>query len=156
MQYRLKDWGISRQRYWGTPIPMIYCEKDGIVPVPYDELPVELPKVDDVHRPRRLAAGAGPGVRERDVSRSAAARRGARPTRWTRSSTRRGTSSGSAIRRTTSCRSIRRRSRYWMPVDFYSGGVEHAILHLIYSRFFTRVFRDVGLTSTSTSRSRGC
>ena len=55
-----------------------------------------------------------------------------------------------------SCRSIRRRSRYWVPVDFYSGGVEHAILHLIYSRFFTRVFRDLGLVDASTSRSRGC
>ena len=115
------------------------------MPVPDDQLPVELPKVDDVHRPRRFAAGAGAGVRQRDVSRRAAARRGARPTRWTRSSTRRGTSYRFCDPTNTELPFDPATAAYWMPVDFYSGGVEHAILHLIYSRFFTRVFRDVGL-----------
>ena len=93
---------------------------------------------------RGLAARTRARVRRTRNARPAAVRHGARPTRWTRSSTRRGTSSGSAIRTTRTCRSIRRRSAYWVPVDFYSGGIEHAILHLIYSRFFTGVFRDLG------------
>ena len=145
VQFRLKDWGISRQRYWGTPIPMIHCPVDGIVPVPDDQLPVELPKVARVYRPRRFAAGERSRVRERDVSRSAAGRRGAKPTRWTRSSIRRGTSTASPTRTTTQLPFDPKKVGYWCPVDFYSGGIEHAILHLIYSRFFARVFHDLGM-----------
>ena len=137
VQYRLKDWGISRQRYWGTPIPVIHCPKDGVVPVPDDQLPVELPEGRRVHRARATRRWRTCRVRERDVSevrRPGAARDG----------------HDGHVRRFVvvllpllrsaqrpSCRSIRRRSRYWLPVDFYIGGVEHAILHLIYSRFFT-------------------
>jgi leucyl-tRNA synthetase len=143
VQYRLKDWGISRQRYWGTPIPMIYCEKDGIVPVPDDQLPVELPKVAQfsgrgdsplAQVPEFVNVNCpkcgGPARRETDTMdtfvdsswyfyRFADPRNNAQPF------------DPAAV-------------KYWLPVDFYSGGVEHAILHLIYSRFFARVFRDLG------------
>ena len=145
VQYRLKDWGISRQRYWGTPIPMIYCEKDGIVPVPDDELPVVLPKVatftgrgdSPLAQVPEFVNATCPEVRRPGAARD---RHDGHVRRLVlvllpllRSAEHR-----PAVR-------SRRRSRYWMPVDFYSGGVEHAILHLIYSRFFTRVFRDLGL-----------
>ena len=149
VQFRLKDWGISRQRYWGTPIPMIYCEKDGIVPVPDDQLPVELPKIARVHRPRRFAAGAGAGVRQRHVSE---VRRSGAPRDRHDGHLRRLVLVLLPLRRsraTTTMPFDPAAVKYWLPVDFYSGGVEHAILHLIYSRFFARVFRDLGLVDHS-------
>jgi leucyl-tRNA synthetase len=148
IQFRLKDWGISRQRYWGTPIPMIYCEKDGIVPVPLDQLPVELPKVAAfTGRGESPLAQVpafvnvtcptchGPARRETDTMdtfvdsswyfyRFADPRNGELPV-------------------------DPEKVKYWLPVDFYIGGIEHAILHLIYSRFFARVFRDLGLVDHS-------
>ncbi len=142
--YRIKDWGVSRQRYWGTPIPMVYCDKDGIVPVAEKDLPVLLP--DNV--PITLAGGSpllnvpeflnttcpkcgGPAKRETDTMdtfvdsswyfyRYADARNGKAPF-------------DSA------------KIAYWFPIDQYIGGVEHAILHLIYSRFWTKFMRDMGL-----------
>ena len=148
VQYRLKDWGISRQRYWGTPIPMIYCEKDGIVPVPDDQLPVLLPKVTEftgrgdsplAQVPEfvnvKCPTCHGPARRETDTMDTFV------DSSW-------------YFYRFADPRNEQRpvdpaTVKYWLPVDFYVGGVEHAILHLIYSRFFARVFRDLGLVDHS-------
>jgi leucyl-tRNA synthetase len=146
VQYRLKDWGISRQRYWGTPIPVLYCDKCGMVPVAYDDLPVVLPKTvqfsgrgdsplgripEFVNAP--CPGCGGPAPRETDTM---------------------DTLVDSSWYFFRFCDPHNQELpfdpetvAYWGPVDFYSGGVEHAILHLIYSRFFCRVFRDLGMTS---------
>jgi leucyl-tRNA synthetase len=145
VQFRLKDWGISRQRYWGTPIPVIYCEKCGMVPVPTDDLPVLLPKTAEftgrgdsplAHIPEFVNTTCpdcgGPARRETDTMDTFV------------------DSSWYFFRfcdpENANLPFEPEKVGYWGPVDFYSGGVEHAILHLIYSRFFTRVFRDLGLT----------
>ena len=102
--YRLRDWLISRQRYWGTPIPIIYCERDGIVPVPFEDLPVRLPENVDYRGRGDNPLNHDEAFLYVDLPASAASRRGARRTRWTRSSTRPGT--GIAI-----CRPARRTAR---------------------------------------------
>ena len=114
------------------------------MPVPEKDLPVVLPlDVKITGKGGRRCERAG--VREREVSEVRRAARGARPTRWTRSSIRPGISIATAIRTIPTRRSIRQKIAYWFPIDQYIGGVEHAILHLIYSRFFTKVMRDIGL-----------
>ena len=148
VQYRLKDWGISRQRYWGTPIPMIYCEKDGIVPVPDDQLPVVLPKVAEFS-----GRGDSPLAHVREfVNVKCPKCHG--PARRETDTMDTFVDSSWYFYRFADPRNDRQpfdpaKVKYWLPVDFYSGGVEHAILHLIYSRFFARVFRDVGLVDHS-------
>ncbi len=148
VQYRLKDWGISRQRYWGTPIPVVYCEKCGMVPVPYDALPVLLPKITEFS-----GRGDSPLAQIPEFVNTTCPN-----------------CDGPARRETDTMDTFVDSSwyfyrfcdpkddqlpfdpetvGYWGPVDFYSGGVEHAILHLIYSRFFSRVFRDLGMTTIS-------
>jgi leucyl-tRNA synthetase len=144
--YRLKDWGISRQRYWGTPIPMLYCEKDGIVPVPERDLPVILPENVNI----ALAVGSplsglpefvnatcpkcgGPARRETDTMDTFV------DSSW-------------YFYRYTDAHNDRapfdsKTAQYWFPIDQYIGGVEHAILHLIYSRFWTKFMRDLGLVT---------
>jgi len=144
VQFRLKDWGISRQRYWGTPIPMIHCPIDGVVPVPDEQLPVELPKVTEftgrgdsplASVPEfvnvRCPKCGGPAKRETDTMDTFV------DSSW-------------YFYRFADAHNDQlpfdpKKVAYWGPVDFYSGGVEHAILHLIYSRFFARVFHDLGM-----------
>ena len=143
VQYRLKDWGISRQRYWGTPIPMIYCEKDGIVPVPDDQLPVALPKVAEF-----TGRGDSPLAQVKEFVEVRCPRCGGAARRETDTMDTFVDSSWYFYRfadpRNGKQPFDPAAVNYWLPVDFYSGGVEHAILHLIYSRFFARVFRDLG------------
>ncbi len=144
--YRLKDWGISRQRYWGTPIPMLYCEKDGIVPVPEKDLPVILPEAIDIaHSLGSPLSGlpefvnvtcpkcGGPARRETDTMDTFV------DSSW-------------YFYRYTDAHNDRapfdsKTAQYWFPIDQYIGGVEHAILHLIYSRFWTKFMRDLGLVA---------
>jgi leucyl-tRNA synthetase len=148
VQYRLKDWGISRQRYWGTPIPMIYCGTDGIVPVPDDQLPVELPKVAQFS-----GRGDSPLAQIPEFVNVACPKCGRPAKRETDTMDTFVDSSWYFYRfadpRNSDMPFDPAAVKYWLPVDFYSGGVEHAILHLIYSRFFARVFRDLGLVDHS-------
>jgi leucyl-tRNA synthetase len=146
VQYRLKDWGISRQRYWGTPIPIIYCEKDGVVPVPYEDLPVTLPEVTTF-----TGKGDSPLAQVADFVNVACPKCGGAARRETDTMDTFVDSSWYFLRFTDPGNPDLpfdpAAAAYWMPVDFYSGGVEHAILHLLYSRFFTRVLRDIGLVT---------
>ena len=144
VQFRLKDWGISRQRYWGTPIPMVYCDTCGIVPVPYEQLPVELPKVTNF-----TGRGDSPLAQVPEFVNVSCPKCGGRARRETDTMDTFVDSSWYFYRfcdpKNDALPFDPAKAKYWMPVDFYSGGVEHAILHLIYSRFFARVFRDLGM-----------
>jgi leucyl-tRNA synthetase len=144
--YRLKDWGISRQRYWGTPIPMLYCEKDGIVPVPEKDLPVILPENIEI----TLAGGSPLGKIPEFVNATCPKCGG--PARRETDTMDTFVDSSWYFYRYTDAHNDRvpfdsKIAQYWFPIDQYIGGVEHAILHLIYSRFWTKFMRDIGLVT---------
>jgi len=142
--YRLKDWGISRQRYWGTPIPMLYCEKDGIVPVPEKDLPILLPDNVDI-----TLTGGSPLGRVPEFVNATCPKCGG-PARRETDTMDTFVDSSWYFYRYTDAHNDRapfdsKTVDYWFPIDQYIGGVEHAILHLIYSRFWTKFMRDMGL-----------
>jgi len=142
--FRLKDWGVSRQRYWGTPIPMVYCEKDGIVPVPEKELPVILPDHVDI-----TLSGASPLAKVPEFVNVVCPKCGG-PARRETDTMDTFVDSSWYFYRYADAHNDRApfdssTANYWFPIDQYIGGVEHAILHLIYSRFWTKFMRDLGL-----------
>lgn len=141
-QYRLRDWGISRQRYWGCPIPLIHCEHCGVVPVPDTQLPVKLP--EDL-----VPDGSGNPLAKNPAFYQCTCPKCGKPAR--RETDTMDTFVDSSWYYLRFCNKdqdagmVDARSKYWMPVDQYIGGIEHAILHLLYSRFWTKVMRDIGL-----------
>ena len=142
VHYRLRDWGISRQRYWGCPIPLIYCDACGVVPVPDDQLPVVLPE-DLVPDGSGNPLAKTPSFYECSCPRCGSPRGGKRIP-WILSWIRPGITSAMPVPIRTSAMTDARVD-YWLPVDQYIGGIEHAILHLLYSRFWSKVMRDLGL-----------
>jgi leucyl-tRNA synthetase len=142
--FRLKDWGVSRQRYWGTPIPMLYCAKDGIVAVPEKDLPVLLPEHVDI-----TLTGASPLANVPEFVNATCPKCGG-PARRETDTMDTFVDSSWYFYRYTDAHNERtpfdsKEIAYWFPIDQYIGGVEHAILHLIYSRFWTKFMRDLGL-----------
>ena len=144
VHYRLRDWGVSRQRYWGAPIPIIYCDACGAVPVPEDQLPVVLP--EDVQ-----FKGVGSPLKQMpEFYETACPQCGGQATRETDTFDTFVESSWYFAR--YACPDSKNamldaREAYWMPVDQYTGGIEHAILHLLYARFWQKLMRDCGLSA---------
>jgi len=148
VNYRLRDWLISRQRYWGAPIPIVYCEKCGIVPVPEKDLPVELPKKVDF-----APTGESPLKNLESFYKAKCPRCGGEARREIDTMDTFVCSSWYYYRyldpKNDKEFAGQDKVRRFMPVDLYIGGVEHAVLHLLYSRFFTKVLQDAGYVDFS-------
>ncbi len=145
VNFKLRDWLISRQRYWGAPIPMIYCKKCGTIPVPVSDLPVELPHVDN-YKPS--GTGASPLAAIEEFVNTTCPRCGGEARRDTDTISQWVCSSWYFLRYASPSYQEgpfdEEKVKIWLPVDLYVGGVEHAILHLLYARFFTKVLYDAG------------
>jgi leucyl-tRNA synthetase len=144
--YRLRDWGISRQRFWGAPIPIIYCERCGIVPVPEEDLPVRLPEHADF-----TGIGESPLAAVAEFVHTSCPKCGAAARRETDTMDTFVDSSWYFFRycdpRNDAAPFDKERSAYWTPVSQYIGGIDHAVMHLLYTRFWTKFMRDIGLVS---------
>jgi leucyl-tRNA synthetase len=141
VQYRLRDWGISRQRYWGTPIPVVHCDACGVVPVPYEDLPVVLP--EDL-----VPDGSGSPLTKCEAFLRCTCPKCGQPARRETDTMDTFVDSAWYYMRYASAGAptmVDARNDYWMPMDVYIGGIEHAVLHLLYARFWTKVMRDMGL-----------
>ena len=149
VQFRLRDWLISRQRYWGCPIPLIHCDKCGIQPVPEEQLPVVLPE----EGVEVSGEGGSPLTRMESFTKASCPKCGGTARRETDTMDTFIDSSWYFLRYADAKNPkeafAAAKANYWMPVDQYVGGVEHAILHLLYSRFFTKALRDMGLIECS-------
>jgi leucyl-tRNA synthetase len=145
VSYRLRDWGFSRQRYWGAPIPIVYCDDCGIVALPEDDLPVLLPEVED-YKPKGIA----PLAQAEDWVRTPCPRCGKEGRREVETMDTFVDSAWYFLRycdpRNDEAAYDREITDYWMPVDHYTGGVDHATVHLIYARYFMKALNDLGLT----------